>query len=106
MERTGMGHGAMSQVMGGHHEEAPPCHEEAPQPEPAETTDCLSPCCTVAPEAPAPVPPASLSAVAAVPVTVAIAEAEPREARALRPDPEPPPGPPLRVHLLLERFLT
>lgn len=100
---TPMDHGDMAAM----NHEAPPCHEEAPTPEPQDA-DCLSPCCTVAPEAPAPAPPA--------PPTVTVALLPPVVGNVEEPDATPeadrlgtvadPPAPPLRVHLLLGRFLT
>ena len=89
---------------GSAHHEAPPCHEE-PTPEP-ESADCLSPCCTVAPEAPAPAPPTVLAATPAVGLAVGIGEAEAKQAPVPQVVPHPPPSPPVRVHLLLGRFLT
>ena len=96
--------GAMPEMEHGTHE-APPCHEEAPAEAP-ESADCFSPCCTAAPEAPAPTPPAPLAASASAALAVAVSEAEPCEAAPPVREPEPPPAPPLRVHLLLERFQT
>ena len=102
----GMDHGAAPapDADPGDHE-APPCHEDAPAEAP-ESADCLSPCCTAVPEAPAPTPPAPPIAAASHALAVVAREAEPREATPRVHEPEPPPSPPLRVHLLLGRFLT